>query len=459
MGIATSFRILVVEDNDLLRRSIHELLIRNKYLAISVESAAAALELLGMQRFDLVISDYKMAGMNGIELLRKIKQAWPGTEVIIITAYGTIPKGVEAIKLGAFDYLTKPFSNEELISQITALEDQRNDVAVRQNLESKMRQMPEFDAIVGRSEKIIETMVIISKIAKSDATVLIYGESGTGKELVAKSIHALSNRNKCPFVDINCGAIPENLQESELFGHKKGAFTNAHFDKVGLMEMANDGSVFLDEIAETSQSTQVKLLRFLQEKEIRRVGDNHVRKVDVRMIVATNKNLTKEVENGNFREDLYYRLNVIPIRVPPLRERKKDIPILVEHFLKKSSGIQNNKVKRLSRRTCSMLLNYHWPGNVRELENVIYRAMALAESTEITPDLLPEEIRSGRERSRLNASAPKLVEIESEVILKTLKRMNGHRKRTAMELGISKTTLWRKLKEIPESQKTRFGLE
>ncbi len=459
MGISTSFRILVVEDNDLLRKSIHELLIRNKYLATSAESATDALELLGRQRFDLVISDYKMAGMNGIELLRKIKQSWPGTDVIIITAYGTIPKGVEAIKFGAFDYLTKPFSNEELISQITALEDQSKDVAVRQNLESKLRQMPEFDAIVGRSEKIIETMAIISKVAKTDATVLIYGESGTGKELVAKSLHALSKRNKCPFIDINCGAIPENLQESELFGHKKGAFTNAHFDKVGLMEMANGGSVFLDEIAETSHSTQVKLLRFLQEKEIRRVGDNHIRKVDVRMIVATNKDLKKVVAKGTFREDLYYRLNVIPISVPPLRERKKDIPILVEHFIKKSSGIQNNKVKRISRQTCSMLLNYPWPGNVRELENVIYRAMALAEFPEITPELLPEEIRSGEAFSRRNAQAPKLAEIESEVILNTLKRMNGHKKKTAMELGISKTTLWRKLKEITDTQKVRFDLE
>lgn len=448
MGSLSSLEILVVEDNDGVRNAIFYLLRKSGFAVEAVDNGLAALARLQQQYFDLVISDYKMKKMDGIQLLGEIKKNWPATEVIIITAFGTISRGVEAIKLGAFDYITKPFDNQELLRIVKRFVEKREAGTQARERTQKLRQLAEFDAIVGTSHKMVELLEVVVRIASRDSTILITGESGTGKELVAKSIHALSPRKHKPFVAINCGAIPENLQESELFGHKKGAFTSADKDKQGLFEVADGGTVFLDEVAEMAASTQVKLLRFLQDGEVRRIGDSFPRKVCVRVIVATNKNLEREVKAGTFRADLYYRINVIPVHVPPLRERREDIPLLVNHFVQKYNDTNNTLVKSVSKRACSMLMNYDWPGNVRELENVIHRCVALAASEEITPELLPDEIRKRAAEIAPDTSAGKknLADIEHEVILATLKRMKGNKQKTAKELGISKTTLWRKLK-------------
>jgi len=390
-----------------------------------------------------------------MQLLRKIKEAWPATEVIMITAFGSIEKGVEAIKVGAFDYITKPFENKALLELVNKLVDEKRRTREMRELTSSIRQQSEFDPIIGRSKAILRIMDLVGRAARTDSTILISGESGTGKELIAKSIHALSPRKEHRFIAINCGAIPENLQESELFGHAKGAFTTAHSDKKGLFEVADGGTVFLDEIAEMSLATQVKLLRFLEDNELRRVGENFTRKVNLRVIVATNRNLEREIEKGTFRSDLYYRINVIPFHVPPLRERKEDIPLLLEHFIAKYNHKTGTNIKKVSKRAEAMLTNYDWPGNIRELENIIQRAIALSTSTqEITPDMLPSNITE-RETEKNSGSNGTLSQVEKQVILETLKRMKGNKRKTAEELGISKATLWRKLKNFSSDDLAR----
>jgi len=455
MGRPPLLQVLLVEDHEALRKTILELLQRAGYACVAVDNGIDALQELKRRYFDLVLTDYKMEPIDGIELLARVKKQWPATEVIIITAFGTISKGVEAMKLGAYDYITKPFDHDELLEKLSWLEESHATDRNAQAFQS-LRAREEFSAIVGQSDRMVATLATVARIAPTEATVIIYGESGTGKELIAQSIHAMSRRRSAPFVTINCGTIAENLQESELFGHAKGAFTDAKSEKKGLLEMAHGGTVFLDEIAETSITTQVKLLRFLQEKEIRRVGDNTTRAVDVRMVAATNKDLKELVAQGRFRDDLFYRLNVISVEVPPLRERKEDIPLLIEHFINKYAHINCKPVKKVSRRASAMLVNYDWPGNVRELENVIHRAVALSDAEEITPDLLAREIGLTSPSESVHSGTTKLADIETEVILKTLKRLNGSKKDTARELGISKTTLWRKLKEIPEATKADY---
>ncbi len=441
-----SFEILVVEDNALVRKVICQLLKKANYTTTDVCCAEDAITEMNQHYFDLVISDYKMESMSGLELLKYIKRNWPATEVIIVTAYGTIEHGVKAIKLGASDYITKPFDNARLLELVGRFVEEKVTGEKQDKMFSKLRALTEFDSIIGESSEIINLMDLVHRIASKNSTVLISGESGTGKELVTQAIHALSDRKDKPFVAINCGAIPENLQESELFGYVKGAFTGADSDKKGILEYAEGGTVFLDEIGDMGFSTQVKLLRAIQENEIRRVGDTKVRTVNFRLIVATNKVLDEEIKNGRFREDLYYRINVIPINIPPLRNRKKDIPLLVEHFLKKYNYHNQDPIKRLSKRTKSMLMNYEWPGNVRELENVIHRGVALATTEEITSDLLPEQIQNHKKNNTTEKSQGNLAEIEKKVILETLERMQGSKVKTARELGISKSTLWRKLK-------------
>lgn len=442
-----SFNILVVEDNALVRKVICHLLKKANYEITDVSCAEDAITEMNLRYFDLVISDYKMESMSGLELLKYIKRNWPATEVIIVTAYGTIEHGVKAIKLGAFDYITKPFDNARLLELVSRFVEKKVSGEKHDKMFSKLRALTEFDNIIGESSEIIGLMDLIHRIASKDSTVLISGESGTGKELVAKAIHALSARKNKPFVAINCGAIPENLQESELFGYVKGAFTGADSDKKGILEYAEGGTVFLDEIGDMAFSTQVKILRAIQENEIRRVGDTKVKTINFRLIAATNKDLDEEIKNGRFREDLYYRINVIPINIPPLRKRKKDILLLVEHFLKKYNSQNQNHVKRLSKRTKAMLMNYDWPGNVRELENVIHRGVALATTEEVTPDFLPEQIQNYKGINSAAKSIGNLAEIEKKVILDTLERMEGSKVKTARELGISKSTLWRKLKD------------
>lgn len=449
MGTLSSLDILVVEDNASVRRAITFLLKRAGYAVDCAHNGEEALTRLEERYFDLVITDFRMAEVDGLELLRHIKERWPATEVIIITAFGTISRGVDAIRLGAFDFITKPFDNKELLNIVERFVEHRKAEQRRESTSKQLRDYAEFSEIIGQSPRLLELMQLVARIAPKESTCLVYGESGTGKELVAKAIHALSMRKDKPFVAINCGAIPETLLESELFGHVKGAFTNANFDKPGLFEIADGGTVFLDEIAEMPPAMQVKLLRCLQENEIRRIGEGFVRKVDFRLIAATNRNLEHEVKEGTFRQDLYYRINVIPVKVPALRERREDVPLLVRHFIRKYNARNNSKVKQASKRTISMLMNHDWPGNVRELENVIHRGVALSPNDEITPELLPHEIYRCYETGSDDGArkSGNLAEIEKEVILETLKKMKGNKKKTAQELGISKTTLWRRLKD------------
>ncbi|HEX9653589.1 MAG TPA: sigma-54 dependent transcriptional regulator [bacterium] len=447
----SAFEILVVEDNDIVRETLHLLLKKAGFGANAVEDGPRALALMKQHYFDLVITDYMMDPMDGIELTREIKKNWPATDVLMITAYGTIPRGVEAMQSGANDYITKPFHNAELLSRIDRLREKRASEQQRKVVKSEIRQIAEFDAIVGESDGLIQVLSLVERVAHTNSTVLIYGESGTGKELIAQAIHHLSSRKRGPFLTVNCATITQTLQESELFGHVKGAFTGAIADKMGLLESANGGTLLLDEIAELAPSTQAALLRFLQNSEIRKVGDPVVRNADVRLIAATNKRLSDEVSNARFREDLFYRINVFPLSVPPLRERKEDIPLLARHFLGRYGSLYRDRaVTKVSKRAMNMLMNHDWPGNIRELENVLQRAIALSDSDEIGPQVLPVEVgdRGGPAAESHRGRNGKLAEVELEIILKTLKEMNGNRKKTAERLGISTTTLWRKLKGL-----------
>jgi two-component system response regulator PilR (NtrC family) len=385
-------RILVVDDEGSMRQLLEIALGKEGYQVESAPSGERAGELFGKSQFDLVISDIRMPDMSGVEVLRRIRETSPATPVIMITAYASTDTAVEALRLGAYDYITKPFKLEELKVTIkNALEKTRLKEEVG-HLKRALRERHGLDSILGESPKMHEVFELVSSVAPTQSTVLITGESGTGKELVARAIHVLSLRQSEPFVSVNCGALPETLLESELFGHMRGSFTGAITNKKGLFEVANRGSIFLDEIAEMSPSMQVKLLRVLQEKRFRRIGAADEVEVDVRVIAATNKDLAKMVEERSFREDLFYRLNVIPIHLPPLRERREDIPLLADHFLTKSCTHMGKQIVKLSDVAMRMLVEHDWPGNVRELENVIERAVALEPTDTILPERLPETL-------------------------------------------------------------------
>lgn len=444
--------ILIVEDERGVRKALSILLKKKGYHVYECSNGREAFEKLHAKFFDLVITDQIMEPITGMEVLKYVKRFSPATEVIVITAYGTVKDGVEAMKLGAYDYITKPFENEEMLLLVERALEKRRLAEEINKLKIQVHEKYSFDGIIGNSEPMLKVLKLVSQVCHTDSTVLITGESGTGKELIAKALHANSPRKHFPLVTINCGALPENLQESELFGHVKGSFTGAVRDKKGLFEEADGGSIFLDEVGETSSSTQVKLLRFLQDGEIRKVGDNNPIKVDVRLIAATNKNLEEEVARGNFRKDLFYRLSVIPVHIPPLRQRREDIPLLINYFVKRCANKINKPVKGFCPRALAMMTNYHWPGNVRELENVVERAVVLALEDQVTPDNLPPQLWGDtfRTMDSQEKQHPTLAEVERDYILKTLKRCKGNKKRTAEELRISKSTLWRKL--------NRYGL-
>jgi len=373
------FRILVVDDEESLREMLKEFLEGEGMLVELAQNGREALEKLRSLSLDLILLDLRMPGMSGIEVLQEIKKEEPELPVVVITAYGSVDNAVETLKMGAFDFITKPFKLEELLNIISrALEVER---LKRENqyLLEEMRDKFYFEGVVGKSPRMKEVMRVASLVAKTDATVLIYGESGTGKELLARSIHHQSNRRSKPFVVVNCGAITETLLESELFGHEKGAFTGAQTRKLGKFELADEGTVFLDEIGEMSPAMQVKILRVLQERNFERVGGTDVIQVDVRIIAATNRDLRKEVREGKFREDLYYRLNVVPIDLPPLRERKEDLPLLCDFLIEKHARKLHKKIKGVSSQAMRLLKKYNWPGNIRELDNVIERAIILTE--------------------------------------------------------------------------------
>jgi len=385
-------KILVIDDEKSILDLLSAVFEKEGYLVETCLSATRAVELIETQDFDMIISDIKMPRMSGMELLRYVRDKRPDIPIVMITAYGTIKQAVEALKAGAMDYIVKPFDVDELkIIVAQGLEKKRLE---EENLflKRELKEKYDFENMIGKSRTMKEIYGLIEKVAQTDSTVMIEGESGTGKEMAARAIHYLSSRRDRPFVSINCGALPENLLESELFGHVKGAFTGAVANKKGMFEVAEKGTLFLDEVGEMSPWTQVKLLRALQERKIRRVGGTGEVPVDVRIIAATNQNLKKKIKEGTFREDLFYRLNVISFEMPPLRKRKEDIPLLVNHFLEKYCRRLGRPMKRLAPEVVRIFETYSWPGNVRELENVVERIVAIEERETVTKESLPKEM-------------------------------------------------------------------
>ncbi len=388
-----SGQILIVDDEASMRKMLDILLTQEGYEVQTAPNAEAAMDALNLHPFDLVLSDIRMPGLSGIDLLRRLKAEDSQTEVVLMTAYASTESAIEAIKLGAFDYVTKPFQVDELVNIVRHALEKKALKEENVLLRVELSQQERFGEIVGGNPKMRQVYALIERIAPATSSVLIQGESGTGKELVAKAIHQRSLRNRHPFVAINCGGLPETLLESELFGHAKGAFTGAIATKKGLFDTASGGTLFLDEIGETSPAMQVKLLRALQEKRIRPVGGNEEHPVDARVLAATNQDLQRMVQEKRFREDLYYRVNVISIVMPPLRERREDIPLLVRFFTEKYARLWGKEVPALTQEAMRALEKYAWPGNVRELENVIERAMALAQGPRIERRDLPDEVR------------------------------------------------------------------
>lgn len=452
-------KILIVDDERNIRDGMKWALEGKdkEYEVYTAGNVDDALELARKNSVELIITDLKMPGASGMDLLRKIKSEMPEVEVVVLTGYGTIESAVEAMKLGAADYLLKPINIDELNLVVErALQHKtlrQENITLRQALDEKFG----FEKIIGQSPAMERMFRQIQMVAPTKSTVLIQGESGTGKELIAGAIHYNSPRKDKPFIKVNCGALTPTLLESELFGHEKGAFTDAYREKPGRFELADGGTLFLDEISETTPEFQVKLLRVIELQEFERVGGTRTIKVDVRIITATNKNLKDLVQQGKFREDLFYRLNVIQIIVPPLRERREDIPLLVNAFIKEFAAQNNKPALTISPKAMAALQNYSWPGNVRQLRNVIEAAVIMCNTNEIKLYHLPEEIRLAEESAleedtiRLRIGTP-LSEMEKEVIKATLKKVNGNKAQAARLLGIGRKTLYRKMAEysIPD---------
>jgi len=440
-------RILVVDDEPSMRELLGIMLRREGFEVVVAESRAMASAVLAKGPVDMVITDVKLPDGDGIEILRHVKAASPETVVVVMTAFGTTQTAVAALKLGAHDYLTKPFDVEELKIVVRGALERRQLEEENLLLKAEFRTRHGLDRIIGVSPAMAAVFNMVRSVAPTTSTVLVSGESGTGKELVAKAIHALSPRRDAPFVSVNCGALTESLLESELFGHMKGAFTDAHQNKKGLFEAAHRGTLFLDEVGETSPAMQVKLLRALQDRRIRRVGGTDEVEVDVRVVAATNRPLEDLVRERRFREDLFYRLNVIPIRIPPLRERRDDIPLLAEHFLAQFSEEMGKKVTKISSEAMGRLLIYRWPGNVRELENVIERAVALettpAVLVERLPDTLQEAPPPGLGTGLGNGFSldDHLLSIEKGLLEQALAAAGGERTAASRLLGVTPRSL------------------
>jgi len=437
-------KILVVDDEAIVRESLRDWLSDVGHQVLIAEDGPRALEIIEEEKPGIVIADLVMPGMDGIELLKKAKEISPNIEVIIITAYGSIPTAIAAMREGAYDYIEKPFCPEMAELLVEKLAEHQWLIEENISLHQKLDERYRFENIIAKSPKMQQVIEVIKVIAKSNATALITGDSGTGKELVARAIHSQSYRKDKPFVAVSCAALPESLLESELFGHEKGAFTGAHAQRKGKFEVANRGTLFLDEIGEMSANIQVHLLRVLEEKEFTRVGGNELVKVDVRVISATNKDIKRAVADGQFREDLYYRLNVVTIELPPLRERKEDIPLLAQHFLKKFAAENQKEITGFSPEANDFLLKYEWPGNVRELENAIERAVILAKNPYIEVADLPQESLT---LVRSAAQVKNLAEVEKNHILNILTETRGNNySEVARILGISRVTLYNKIK-------------
>ena len=451
--------VLIVDDEVGARESLR-MILKTDYAVFLAKDAEEAILQIREHSPDVILLDIILPDLDGLKLLEKIKQKEPDVIVIMITATKTVKTAVEAMKLGAYDYVTKPFDVDELrliISRALSTQALEKEVIY---LRKEVDRSFVFENIIGKSKAMKEMFGMVRQVADSKSTVLVMGESGTGKELISRAIHYNSNRKNYPFVTINCAAIPETLIESELFGHEKGAFTNAIEKKLGRFEVAHQGTLFLDEIGELSLATQAKILRFLEEKEFNRVGGSKTIKVDVRLITATNRDLNQLLKKGVFREDLYYRINVVPIIIPPLRERKEDIPILLDHFIRKYNEEGNKRVKGVSKEALELMMNYEWPGNVRELENSIERVIALTSNEYIQPDELPIPLTNiskinGLRESVLTGKVSFLKaeeEFERGIILDTLKKTNYVQSHAAEMLGISRRILKYKMDKLGIAQ-------
>ncbi len=443
-------RILVVDDDPEMGQWLTEILHKEGFSVASLTDSLEASQLLRREDFDLLITDLKMKGLKGLDLLAETQKVAPRTPVIIITAFGTIESAIQAMKMGAYDYITKPFRTEEIgLTVKKALENRRLKKEV-ERLKKEVESRYHFQHLIGKSPSMQGIYDLIERIRDSSNSVLITGESGTGKELVARAIHYSGMRKEHSFIAVNCAAIPETLLESELFGYKRGAFTDARTDKKGLVAEANGGTLFLDEITEMPHVLQAKLLRVIEDKKVRPLGDTHDVLVDVRFISASNRNLKELIHQGGFREDLYYRLKVIDIELPPLRDRREDIPLLIQHFISKF-GTSPKRVSGASEEVVKILMNYSWPGNVRELENVIQRAITLCRKEVLLPEDLPPSLTQGPDEDLVEKALQgkyTVDQLEKEYIRKVLAEVGGNKSRAAEILGLDRKTLYRKLEEL-----------
>ncbi len=460
--------ILIIEDNETIREGLAHTCRKAGHEVVTAANGTLGIEAFKTRRADFVITDLKMDGAGGVEVLRTISAIDPDVPIMIITGFGTVETAVEAMKLGAFDFLTKPIQQEVVrlkVERALELHAARRGRRKAENLTDYLSAEAEgradalsadadarFSELVGGGDKMAQVRRTVEKIAATDTTVFIAGESGTGKELVARAIHRLSKRAGAPFIKVNCGALTETLLESELFGHEKGAFTGAIKQKLGRFELADGGTLFLDEVGDVPPAMQVKLLRALQEQEFERVGGEHPVKVDVRVVSATNKDLDAEVAAGRFRQDLFFRLHVLPVKLPALRERREDIPTLVAHFIRKLGPKTNPRVRAISDAALGRIMAYHWPGNVRELENAIEQALVFAEGDEIAPAALPQFLQGGNEDDRLDVrhemSLPEILDdLERQLILKAYNKAGKVKTETARLLGIKTSALYYKLEK------------
>lgn len=446
-------RVLVVDDEENIRLVLRTLLVKHGYEVTAASSAEEALEKVADEPPDFVIADVRMPGMSGIELVAKLREAGTEAVAIVMSAYGSVELALEAMKAGAYDYVSKPFKKDEVLLALRKAEERESLRKENARLRKQVREQQSLGRMLGKSERMQRVFRTVEKVAAYDTTVLIQGESGTGKELVAQALHELGPRKTGPFVPVNCGAIPDSLLESELFGHKKGAFTDAHSDKRGLFEAADGGTLFLDELGELPLGLQVKLLRVLQEERVRPLGATKDKAVDVRVVAATVRNIEEEVREGRFREDLFYRLNVLQIDVPALRERKEDIPLLIEHFLETHNGRLGTQIRGLTPQARKTLLAYPWPGNVRELENAVERAVVLAEGDMIRIEDLPERLRDPVDPGRLILGSDELSIkkmqrfMEKTLIARALEKTDGNRTAASKLLEISHRALLYKIKD------------
>ncbi len=446
-------RVLVVDDEENIRLVLRTLLRKHEYEVEVASSGDEALAMVDTFGPDVILTDVRMPKMGGLDLLATLKAKQVAATVIVMSAYGNIDLAIEAMKAGAYDYVSKPFKNDEIVLALKKAEERESLRRENRALKEQIQQKAQFESMLAKSEPMLQVFRTIAKIADFKTTVLVTGESGVGKELVARAIHGRGGRRGGPFVAINCGAIPENLLESELFGHKKGAFTDANADRRGLFEEATGGTLFLDEIGELPLNLQVKLLRVLQEETIRRLGDSRDVKVDVRIIAATHRDLTAEVKAGRFREDLFYRINVLAIAIPPLRDRREDIALLIDHFIAKNNIRLGTQIRGLTAEARKLLFEYAWPGNVRELENTIERAMVLCDSDMLDVGDLPERIRDALDPVQVHLASGELSvkktihAIEQILIRRALQRTKGNRTRAAELLEMSHRALLYKIKD------------